>query len=216
MSKRNGTQRKRIIRYSVMAVIPILVIALATFAGSAAAQTDPVHFTGCVSGSDGDATVAIPSGAVMSHTLGFFTLETNDEIAVFNTDESVCAGALVWDSTQNTALTVWADNSVTPEVDGMGSGEVMVWKVWDSSENETWDVQVDYVSGAPFFPSGEFGINRIYQLAVFAPTAITLSGMVVETPPAAGLLALVVALFFLTIFLVFKSRQAPQPEFIDK
>ncbi len=205
MSKRSGTQRKRITRYSIIAIFPMLLLVFAFFTGSASAQT---HFTSCVSDTGGNANVAIPNGAIMSHTLGFFSLETNDEIAVFNPDESVCAGVLVWNSTDPAvAMTVWGDDSVTSEVDGMQGGEVMVWRVWDSSENEAWDVEVVYVTDTPFFPSGEFGVNRLYQLASFAPTAVTLSGMAVsDGAPVIGVIVLVVGLFLFTVFLFFRKR----------
>ncbi len=183
----------------------VILVALAMIAGSAKAQ---IHFTNCASSTGGNGTVAIPLEVMMEHDQGYFRPDTGDEIAVYRPDGSLCAGVTVWDATTHGALTVWGDNTITEEIDGMVPGEVMKWRVWDSSANKEYDVNVTYVGTLPLWPNGAYGNDRLYQLASFTPTAVTLATFEVSTSdPLTGSLAAAAALVLLSILLYRINRK---------
>ncbi len=132
-------------------------------------------FIDCASNTGSNATVLIPSDVVMMHAGGAFTPVTGDEIAVFRPDGLLCTGLIVFDSTVvNNSLTVWGDDTQTPEIDGMGPEEVMLWRVNDVSENRVYDVEVTYDTSEGYHPNGQYGTDRLYALTSFIPTSVTL------------------------------------------
>ncbi|MFC1569977.1 fibronectin type III domain-containing protein, partial [bacterium] len=58
-------------------------------------------------------------------------LSERDEIGVF-TSEGLCCGAVVWES-ENTAITVWGDDSQTDAVDGFQPGDTLLFYVYSHS-----------------------------------------------------------------------------------
>ncbi|MDZ7291387.1 MAG: choice-of-anchor D domain-containing protein [candidate division KSB1 bacterium] len=74
-------------------------------------------------------------------------LENGDEIGVF-TSRNLCCGAVMWDGT-NKAITVWGDNSQTPEVDGFTAGDTLRFRVWKKSANTEYPAQVAFQPGQP-------------------------------------------------------------------
>jgi len=75
-------------------------------------------------------------------------LEFGDEIGVFTSSE-LCVGAIVYSGSYPLGLAAWVDNSQTPEVDGYiaGAGDLMVFKIWDKSENKEIDAVASYIRG---------------------------------------------------------------------
>lgn len=136
----------------------------------------------CVSGTGNNATVLIPAGTPILHTNPSvdFTPEPGDEFYVFRPDDNgdpsddLCVGWVIWNGT-GVALTVWGDNSVTTEVDGMLPNEVMQWRAWDQSTGLRYAANVEYSPNVPFWPNGEYAADRFYQLQVLAPTAVTMA-----------------------------------------
>lgn len=88
-------------------------------------------------------------------------LEVGDEIGVFNTSGR-CCGAVVWQKI-NTAITVWGDDSMTPEVDGFREGEKISFKIWVKKTNKEYVATVRYNTAEPF-KSGFFSANGTYFL----------------------------------------------------
>lgn len=192
-----------------LAFFPVFILIWVLMANTAQAQS---HFTGCAFRTGSNATVAVPHDAVLAHEQGYFTLETGDEIAVFNTGKTVCAGVIVWDSTlPSMAVSVWGDNDQTPEVDGMLADEVMTWVVWDQSTGDEYGVNVAYATQAPLYPSGAFGNQRLYQLTSFAPTAVTLGTFQVAPTAPVLLILLVLSGLGLATLVLFRKmiKKAP-------
>ena len=190
-----------------LALIAALLLLFA-FTNTALACPSCVHFTGCASGMDAFAPVAIPAGAPIVHSSGFFTPTTGDEFAVFRPDDDLCAGALKWAGVSD-FLSVWADDSATAEIDGMPEGEVMRWVMWISSTNSTWAANVIYDSTPPLYAGGEYNANRFYGLEVLEPTAVTLSELTAGSPTR-SLPALVLVLIFgvalVTGWVIYRKR----------
>ena len=88
------------------------------------------HFKECVSRTDHSASIIIPVDA--APTIAGTPVQPGDEIAVF-TKEGVCAGTVTWQGISSN-LAIWGDDQMTPEKDGYASGETLVFRLWDASE----------------------------------------------------------------------------------
>lgn len=106
------------------------------------------HFADCVSSTGNNATIAVPNDTQIS---GGLTLAAGDEVAVFTPDGQICAGVEVWLG-QNIAITVWGDDSQTPQQDGLQTGDVMRFHIWDASESVQYEAtEVTYSTGNGIF-----------------------------------------------------------------
>jgi hypothetical protein len=86
----------------------------------------------------------------------------DDEIAVFSSDGAICSGMILWDGS-NTVITVWGDDSITTEVDGLRVGEEMVFKIWHRSESrEILVKEVIYALG-----DGFYAVDGLYEVSEF-------------------------------------------------
>jgi hypothetical protein len=89
-------------------------------------------------------------------------ISTGDEIGVF-TQDYVCVGAVEWEGTQ-VFFNVYGATS-TPPVDGLQEGEEMIYKFWDASANEEFEVSEvghsDFMGGAI---NGEFDSSVPYKV----------------------------------------------------
>ena len=83
-------------------------------------------------------------------------LSDGDEIGVF-TPSGLCVGAVVWQSA-NAAITVWGDNEQTDTADGIESGAVMMFGIWDSSASKEVPASVTYSSGGPKYAADGIAI----------------------------------------------------------
>jgi hypothetical protein len=63
---------------------------------------------------------------------GGFLFAPGDQLAVFTPDNVICAGLATW-SGSNIALTVWGDDDQTGVLDGLLSGDEMMFRIWDQS-----------------------------------------------------------------------------------
>jgi len=99
---------------------------------SASAQT---HFTSCLYGEGNifNATLILPLSA--APTVNSMPLAVGSEVAVFSTEpgaQELCVGVLTWKNV-NSALAIWGDDPLTPELDGLQSGNPFSFRIWDSS-----------------------------------------------------------------------------------
>jgi PKD repeat protein len=62
---------------------------------------------------------------------GAWNMKPGDEIGIY-TEAAVLAGAAVY-SNVFTVITVWGDDELTPEKDGLEPGEMFIIKIWDGS-----------------------------------------------------------------------------------
>lgn len=121
--------------------------------GIAASQT---HFV-WIENTGNNATIGVPEAAVPK--IAGTPLESGDEIGVFTASGS-CVGATRWEGA-NCAITVWGDDSQTPEVDGLLVGERLSYRVWQNSSGcEFRRVDVSYSQG-----DGMYHIDGVYLLA---------------------------------------------------
>ena len=124
--------------------------------GSFALSTEHFRFN---SNTGSNATVAIP--LTSNPNYNGTPIAPGDEIGVF-TSGGLCVGATAWDGLANIAITVWGDNTMTPEIDGIRVGELMLFHVWHrSTDSEYSDVRVTYSQGSP----GNYTINGTYILS---------------------------------------------------
>jgi hypothetical protein len=106
-------------------------------------------------------------------------LDNGDEIGVFN-QNNICVGAVVWE--EDTTFFAVFGETVTPPIDGLEEGELLTFKVWDSSEDAIYDsvivAFVDYLGdpyvnefdlSVPFIKIDSFFAYRLYQPTLVAP-----------------------------------------------
>ncbi|MFQ5674350.1 MAG: T9SS type A sorting domain-containing protein [bacterium] len=124
----------------------------------------PVHFT--YTSNTGESYSVVIDNA----TLDGNQLTNGDEIGVF-TPAGLCVGAAVWDGTTPLALTAWADDSQTNDVDGYKNGEKMLFKIWDGSTG----TQDDYPATPTYSAgNGNFGDGAFARISLLAAvTSVT-------------------------------------------
>jgi N-acetylmuramoyl-L-alanine amidase len=118
-------------------------------------SSEPVHFK-FVRNTGNNATVGIPLSAQPS--VNGVPLEVGDEIGAF-TPAGLCVGAVVWEQ-KNTALTVWGDDEMTPEVDGIKPGEQISYRIWKRSTDREYQATATYSLG-----DGIYQPNAIFILS---------------------------------------------------
>ena len=128
--------------------------------------------TDCQTDSWASALVLIPPDPAL--LVGGAPLDPGDQIAVM-TPDGACAGASAWDGA-GTALTVWADDPMTDDVDGLREGEPVSLVVWDASENavrSAGDVALAYDPafdpGLGFTPDGLYILAGIEEMPAPSP-----------------------------------------------
>jgi hypothetical protein len=147
----------------------LILVSLAMIVPTASAE---VHFTDCAGNppTGNSAIVAVPDSAVLP---GSFTPQSGDEIAVFRPNGSLCVGSNVYDlgdGSPSTSVTVWGDDGQTGAVDGILSGEIMQWRIWDASENVEYFANVVYDPAPPASNgTGAYVPDGIYILSSFVP-----------------------------------------------
>jgi hypothetical protein len=118
-------------------------------------SSEPVHFK-FVRNTGNNATVGIPLSAQPS--VNGVPLEIGDEIGAF-TPAGLCVGAVVWEQ-KNTALTVWGDDEMTQEVDGIKPGEQISYRIWKRSTDREYQATATYSLG-----DGIYQPNAIFILS---------------------------------------------------
>jgi hypothetical protein len=107
--------------------------------------------------------VAVPASVVIN---GGFSLAAGDQIAIFNPAGTICAGVSTWTGS-NIAITAWGDDSQTAAIDGLQSGDVMAFRIWDQSAG-----QVRLVSSATFsIGNGIYIVDSIHAVSSFTMAA---------------------------------------------
>ena len=99
-------------------------------------------------------------------------LVQGDYIGAF-TPAGLCCGWTEWQA-QNASVTVWGDNSQTPETDGFKAGETIAYRVYRPSEDREWiRVSVAYSQGSGLYASDAILILSQFDVSEF--TVITLN-----------------------------------------
>jgi len=124
---------------------------------------EPTHFTFTFN-TGNNALVAIPLSA--NPNIGGVPLSIGDEIGVF-TPSGLCTGAVVW-TQQNTVITIWGDDEMTPEIDGMQVGDSIHYRIWKQALDKEYSVtNVSYLLG-----NGIYSIDGIYILNSLEVTSV--------------------------------------------
>ena len=79
------------------------------------------------------------SVVINSALLNEIPIENGDEIGVFFLDDGdnlVCGGAIVW---PDNGLLAWGDDGQTTEKDGFDDGETLVFRIYDTSEEQEYE-----------------------------------------------------------------------------
>jgi hypothetical protein len=113
-----------------------------------------------VSNTGGNATIAVP--ASINPAIGAAPLQTGDAVGVFfiRDNAQVCAGFSIWQTGRNMSITAWADDQQTTVKDGFAEGELIIYKIWDESQQREYGAVATYQSGGP-----NFAMNGIFALA---------------------------------------------------
>jgi hypothetical protein len=132
-----------------------VVLAMIFGLSVAAAQT---HFT-FTPRTGSYATVGVPT--VADPQIAGAPLSSGDEIGAFS-PAGLCVGACVWTGV-TTTIAVWANDPMTPETDGMISGQSISYRIWDASTGIEYPaVTVNYSMGNGIFqPNGLYVLSSI-------------------------------------------------------
>lgn len=100
-----------------------------------------------VANTGSNATVLVPS--TLEPRIGRRVLRNGDLIGVFYRRDGalVCAGYSEWEQGNNTSITVWGDNTVTPVKDGCAEGDTLFFKFWERLLNIESDAIPEFSSG---------------------------------------------------------------------
>lgn len=121
----------------------------------------PQHFVGCAFRTGQNAIIGVPAEVTLPAGV---VLEPGDEVAVYNDDGSVCAGASMWLGA-NIAITAWGDDSQTEIIDGLQEGEPLRFRLWDASaEREVELREASYIEGDGFYRT-----DGIYVVGALSP-----------------------------------------------
>ena len=69
---------------------------------------------------------------------GFYTNEQG---------ELICAGYTIWDTNGGNSITLYGDDSTSPEINGLQEGEEIIWVVQDATTQENFYINVELVDG---------------------------------------------------------------------
>jgi hypothetical protein len=120
------------------------------------------HFT-FTANTGGNAVVAIPLAA--NPNIAGVPLSAGDEIGAFS-PAGLCVGACVWDAVHNQSISVWADNPITPAIDGMVGGQVISYRIWSALASVEYPiVLVSYSLG-----DGTFAVDGFYIVSSLSAT----------------------------------------------
>lgn len=100
------------------------------------------------------------------------TPELGDELAVLDAAGNV-AGSVVY-AGENTAITVWGDDEVTTDKDGLLDGEQIRLQYWNKADNKEWIMDVEWIEGDDYYVSDGIHIAGSISLREAAPEAIRL------------------------------------------
>jgi hypothetical protein len=74
-------------------------------------------------------------------------VESRDELGIFN-ESGLCVGGVVLTDQYPLGIMAWMDDSRTKDVEGFKSGEQMVMKYWDASDEQEYDLLITIEGGS--------------------------------------------------------------------
>lgn len=138
------------------------------------------HFSNCLNGTGNvfSATVVVPASSTPD--INGDPLANGSEIAVFSSQAAfpdLCVGAMVWQGGHG-YITVWGDDALTLNRDGLLTNETLYYRVWDSAsqvEYRTELVTARYSQG-----NGRYGNDKIMILADLSVASLPLVPFTIE------------------------------------
>ncbi len=111
-------------------------------------------------------------------------LENGDYIGAFYDSAGVyaCAGYMMWLNTVG-YITVFGDDSYTPEIEGFTQGDKLNWKAWRHADSSIVNLTAYYITDMPNIPdSGYFAANGISGIYSFAEeSALSTQSIILNT-----------------------------------
>jgi len=125
------------------------------------------------------------SVVVQSFNIGERNIKIGDEVGIFNS-QGICVGAGVWDGTDVMAISSWADDEQTIEIDGFREGEEIHFKFWDSDKDNETEFEATFIFGNGRFGDGAFcmvelssyGVIKNYSLEQNYPNPFNANTMI--------------------------------------
>ncbi|WP_420457500.1 T9SS type A sorting domain-containing protein [Rubrivirga sp.] len=136
-----------------------------------AAPSPSAPFAGCHTQTGTSAVIIVPASPSVEIPSG--PIQPGDAIGVYGPDGS-CVGWAQWDG-QALALSVWADDPVTPSADGFLNGDVPEFRVYDASTSTTYVGDEVAFAFEPFaVVSGGLAAEGVYVVAEAPETGTSL------------------------------------------
>ena len=171
-------------RYKLFGFLLLTLLLWATWDASAtrsvfSGSAEP-HFDSCVSVTGNNATLAVLTATTVTLDGLVISLANGDELAIFNSDNTLCAGVGVWDG-NTLVITLWGDNSQTTDiVDGLVAGETFSFRLWRSALNTEYAGSATYNSGNSVYTANAFYI--VSSLSFTSPATPTNTPSPTHTP----------------------------------
>ena len=122
------------------------------------------HGQDCVSLTGHSATIVLPSTVITNLISGDL---------VYAKHESLCVGEAIYQEGESIAVTVWGDNDMTTEVDGIPAGAVMSFAAHRPSTGITQEAIVSFENGDATYADDAFKVIQVFTLDGPLPVELT-------------------------------------------
>jgi len=122
------------------------------------------HGQECASQTGHNATIVLPSNVVTNLTTGD---------VIYAQYESLCVGEAIYEEGASIAVTVWGDNDMTTETDGIPAGEVMSFAAHRPSTGVTREAVVSFENGDASYADDSFKVIQVFTLDGPLPVELT-------------------------------------------
>ncbi|MFN3820765.1 MAG: choice-of-anchor D domain-containing protein, partial [bacterium] len=83
---------------------------------------------------------------VLAATIDGRSLQIRDQIGVFN-QNGLCVGASIIEEGFPVGLAAWGDDASTEEIDGLRTGEAMIFRLWDANAERDLEASSQFIEG---------------------------------------------------------------------
>lgn len=119
----------------------------------------------CLSNTGSNATVILPD------TVDAPSFETGDHLTV-HASEGQCVGELIWQGTEAQAFTIWGDDPITPEADGLRPYEPLQFRLRKAADTTSMPVHVELSEGPPpYRAEATYVPDAVYLVKALTPTS---------------------------------------------
>ncbi len=144
--------------------LALFIWALILAAGSLFPAPAQAQSQNCSLNTGNNATYIFP--VEVAGSFGGTALATGDVVYAYTT-QGICVGSRTWQAGSANWITVWGDDEMTDEVDGMLVGESIRFQVYDASANVTYtNTSATYSEG-----NGSYAVNGINVFSAFGEGA---------------------------------------------